>query len=213
MLLFEVETIAAPVWAGAVDAPPPPPYPPYPFPPAFAPPVVAPGLVVPELDPPELELLLPHPAASAPTAASATSPSSGRRANPNLVGRESPVGRVASVRCNNALTPNHLRTTFPFLHGADPVPRSDRNLWPRRLLNGPAAVPSGQAEPRSGHRIVVHPVSGPARSSKTSYAAPRFPADRHASFVRILGAHLHLPGWSMIATAPTLRLTVNRQER
>jgi hypothetical protein len=160
MLLFEVETIAAPVWVGAVDAPPPPPYPPYPFPPAFAPPVVAPALVVPELDPPELELLLPHPAASAPTAASATSPSSGRRANPNLVGRESPVGRVASVRCSNALMSNHLLTTFPFLHGADPVPRSDRSLWPpapaRRARSGPvrpsptSVRPPDRGPPRIG---------------------------------------------------------------
>jgi hypothetical protein len=130
MLLFDVETIAAPVWVGAVDAPPPPPYPPYPPPPAPAPPVVAPALVVPELEPPEPELLLPHPAASAPTAASATSPSSGRRANPKLVGRGSPVDRVTSLRRSNALMPNHLLTTFPFLPGADPVPRSDSSLWP-----------------------------------------------------------------------------------
>src|SRR5919112_4495804 len=72
-------------------------------------PLLVEGAPPPLLDPPELELPLLHAAASTPTAASATSATSGRRSNPDLLG-------------GGLLVPFPTRTCVPLLRWTRPLP-------------------------------------------------------------------------------------------
>src|SRR6266496_4435437 len=128
---------ALPIW--------PPPYAP---PPELDPPELdPPELVAPGLDPPEPELLLPHPAASAPTAASAMSATSGWCLDPNLLGRTGDSGRseeprrgpadcpagspgftTARLRCR-PLMPNQTLTYVPPSPGGRPRPHVSTMSW------------------------------------------------------------------------------------
>jgi hypothetical protein len=67
--------------------------------------------------PPEPEPLLPHPAASTPTAASATSATSGRRSSPDLLG-------------GGLLVPSQTRTCIPSFAGPGSCLVAHQLLWP-----------------------------------------------------------------------------------